>query len=102
MSQEEIITKIKEAVESDPNKDYIQSISLFGSYLHGDAKEDSDVDLLFEPRKSMGYFKLMSIQNQISDKIGREVDLLTKEELSKYFRDKVVNEAKKIYQYEHA
>lgn len=98
MSQEEIISKVREAVEKDPQKDVIKSISLFGSFLHGDAKEDSDVDLLFEANKRISYFTLFAIQDRFAKEVGRSVELLTKEELSKYFRDKVVKEARKIYQ----
>ena len=48
MSKEEIKQKIKEAVEKDPLRENIQSVSLFGSYVHGDFKDDSDVDVLIE------------------------------------------------------
>jgi len=98
MSQKEIAKKVKEAIDSDPNKDYIKCVYLFGSYLHGDAKKDSDLDLLFEPKRKMGYFKLFAIQKMLTDKLGIEVELLTKNELSKYIRNQVVKEAKKIYQ----
>jgi hypothetical protein len=97
LSQKEIIKKINEAVKTDPDKDYIQNIYLFGSHLHGDATENSDIDLLFKPKKKMGYFKLFSIQSRLSNKIGKPVELLTKQELSKYFREKVIKEAKKVY-----
>ena len=98
MGQDEIILKVKEAVAKDPQKDVIKSISLFGSFLHGDNTDKSDVDLLFESKSDISYFTLFAIQDRIAKEIGRPVELLTKEELSKYFRDKVVKEAKKIYQ----
>ena len=100
MSQEEIISKVKEAIESDPDKDYIQSISLFGSFLHGNAKPDSDVDLFFEQRKAMGYFKLFDIQYRLEKKLGHEVDLIPKESIDKYIRDEVIAEGRKIYEHE--
>jgi len=100
VTQEDIKEKIIEAIEADPNKDCIKSISLFGSFLHGDAKENSDVDLLVELRKRIGFFTLLGIQDNLAQKLGRKVDLLTKEDLSKYYRDEVVREAKKIYQYD--
>jgi len=102
MNQKEIISKVREAVESDPNKDYIQSIYLFGSFLHGDATDNSDVDLLFEPRKSMGFFKLFDIQYHLEHKLNKKVDLRTKEDLSKYFRNEVTKEAKRIYDHDEA
>jgi len=98
MSQEEIISKVREAVESDPSKDYIQSIYLFGSFLHGDAKEDSDVDLLFESKKVMSLFELFGVQKRFEEKIGRKVDLIEKDSLDKYIKDEVLAEAEKIYE----
>ncbi len=98
MSQEEIITKVKEAIEADPNKDYIQSISLFGSYLHGDEKKDSDIDLLFEMRRTMSLFKILGVQYRLEEKLGRKVDFIEKESLDKYIKDDVLAEAKKIYE----
>ena len=100
MSQEEIITKVREAIQSDPDKDYIQNISLFGSFLHGDAKPDSDVDLFFEQRKSMGYFKLFDIRRRLEEKLWREVDLIPKDSLDKYIRNEIIAEGKKIYEHE--
>jgi len=100
MSQEEIAKKVKEAIESDPNRDYIQSISLFGSHLHGDARPDSDVDLLVVFRKSLSYFKLFDIQYGIEKKIGRKVDLVPRNSIDKYIKDEVLAEAKKIYERE--
>lgn len=97
MSQEEIISKVKEAIENDPKKDAIASVSLFGSYLHQDSTPESDVDLLVELKKNVGYFTLMAIQNLIEDNVGKSVKLLTKNDLSRYFREQVVNEAKRIY-----
>lgn len=100
MTQEDLIAKVQAAIKSDPKKDHVQRISLFGSFLHGDANNHSDVDLLLEPRKNMGYFTLVALQHRIADKIGRQVELRTKAELSKYFRDRVVNEAQTIYEHD--
>lgn len=98
MSQEDIITKVKEAVESDPNKDYIQSIYLFGSFLHGDAKEDSDVDLLYKSKKTMGLFKMFATQHHFEQILGRKVDLVERDSVDKYIKKEVLAEAKKIYE----
>lgn len=99
MSQEEIARKVKEAIEEDPNKDYIRSVSLFGSYLHGDQKADSDIDLLFEMRKTMSLFRIFALQHHIERKLGRKVDFIEKESLDKYIKKDVLAEAKKIYEY---
>jgi predicted nucleotidyltransferase len=100
MSKQEIKQKIKEAVENDPLKNDIKKVSIFGSYIHGDFKSDSDVDVLIEftPTASIGFFKLAQIQRNMANFTNREVDLLTPEAISKYFREEVINEAETIYE----
>lgn len=100
MSKQEIKQKIKEAVEKDPLKENIQRVSLFGSYVHGDFKDDSDVDVLIEftPTARIGFFKLAQIKRNMENFADREVDLLTPEAISKYFREEILKEAEKIYE----
>ncbi len=100
MSKQEIKQKIKEAVESDSLKNEVEKIMLFGSYLHENFREDSDVDLLieFSPNSHIGFFRLVEIQNKLSEAAGKKVDLLTLEALSKYFKDEVLAEAEVIYE----
>jgi predicted nucleotidyltransferase len=98
MSQEEIITKVKEAVQADPNKDYIQSIYLFGSFLHGDAKKDSDVDLLYETRKTMSLFEVGGMCHRLENKLGRKVDFVPRGRVIKQLKEKILLEAIKIYE----
>jgi predicted nucleotidyltransferase len=97
MSKEEIKEKITEAVKSSPYRDYIQSISLFGSFLHGNQKKDSDVDLLINLKSSIGFFELFDIQQDLEKKLGRKVDLATPGGLNKYIKNDVLSEAKKVY-----
>ena len=77
----------------------IQRLSLFGSALHGDLRADSDVDLLVEyaPGSQVGlvFFQHMA---DLSEIIGREVDLRTAEDLSPYFRKAVCEEAIPIFE----
>lgn len=98
MSKEEIKEKIIEAVKSSPYRDYIQSISLFGSYLHGETKKGSDIDLLVRLKRGIGLFEFVGIQQDLEKKLGREVDLVTPDGLSKYIKDEVLSEAKKVYE----
>lgn len=79
----------------------IRKLSLFGSILREDFNPDrSDVDFLVEflPEARIGYFELVRVENELSAIIGRKADLRTPQELSKYFRQEVIDEA--ITQYE--
>ena len=76
----------------------IRRLSLFGSVLRGDFREDSDVDVMveFEPGMTPGS-GFIGIQDELSALLGRQVDLNTPRSLSKYFRDEVLREAEALY-----
>lgn len=71
---------------------HICKLSLFGSQLKGTARLDSDVDLLveFEPNHIPSLFELTRMEAEISDLIGKKVDLRTAGDLSHYFRSQVL------------
>ncbi|HZF04398.1 MAG TPA: nucleotidyltransferase domain-containing protein [Patescibacteria group bacterium] len=73
---------------------HIRRLALFGSVLRDDFTPDSDVDVLveFEEGKTPG-FAYFTMQEELSDILGRRADLKTPNELSKYFRDEVLAEA---------
>lgn len=100
MSKQEIKQKIKEAVEKEPLKNSIQKVSLFGSYIHGDFADNSDVDVLIEftPMARVGFFKLAQIKRNMEKFVNKEIDLLTPEAISKHFRKQVLKESEKIYE----
>jgi predicted nucleotidyltransferase len=76
----------------------IRRLALFGSVLRDDFGPDSDVDVLveFEPGHLPG-FAFVSIEQELSSLLGRNVDLNTPGSLSRYFRDQVVREAQDQY-----
>ena len=78
---------------------HIRRLSLFGSVLKGNARPDSDVDLLVEFEKDAkgGYFELCGIEIELAELIGRSVDLRTEHDLSGYFRQEVVQNALQLY-----
>jgi len=100
MDKELLKTKLLQAVKNNPHYADIRCVSLFGSHIHGEAEEDSDVDVLIEfmPEATVGFFKLAQIQRSIADFVGRKVDLLTPDALSKYFRDEVLAQAEYVYE----
>lgn len=79
------------------HRHHIRRLSLFGSTLKGTARPDSDVDLLveFEPEARPSLLTMAQIEIELSALLdGRRVDLRTREDLSRYFRDEVVHMAK--------
>ncbi|NJN56540.1 MAG: nucleotidyltransferase family protein [Leptolyngbyaceae cyanobacterium SL_5_9] len=79
----------------------IRKLSLFGSILREDFNPDrSDVDFLVEflPNATPGFFGLVGMENELSTMIGRKADLRTPQELSRYFRQEVMDEAMPQYE----
>lgn len=77
---------------------YIRKLSLFGSVLRDDFTPQSDVDVLveFELGKTPG-LAIVKMEDELSYLLGRVVDLRTPSDLSRYFRDRVLQEALIVY-----
>ncbi|MFH1087533.1 MAG: nucleotidyltransferase family protein [Chloroflexota bacterium] len=75
-------------------KHHVRKLSLFGSVLREDFRPESDIDVLveFEPGHVPG-FGIVDMEDELSQLVGRKVDLRTANDLSKYFREQVVREA---------
>ncbi len=75
----------------------VTAVGVFGSMARGEATADSDLDLLvnFGERKSL--LDLAKLQRDLSTAIGRNVDLLTKDAISPYLRDRILSEVRMIY-----
>ena len=74
---------------------HISKLSFFGSVLRDDFAPGSDVDVLveFEQGTQVGLITLAAMEIELSDTLGRKVDLNTGGFLSPYFRDEVLLEA---------
>jgi predicted nucleotidyltransferase len=78
---------------------HIRRLSLFGSQLKGTAGPQSDVDLLveFDPEYVPGLLGISSMEIELSQLLGRTVDLRTPGDLSRHFREEVVRSAEPQY-----
>jgi uncharacterized protein len=73
----------------------IRRLSFFGSVLRDDFGSESDVDVLveFALDAGVGLFEFVDLQRELSELLGREVDLHTPASLSHFFRERVVDSA---------
>ncbi len=74
----------------------IRRLAVYGSALRGELRPDSDVDVLveFEPGRTPGLLGIARLERELSPLFdGRKVDLRTAEDLSRYFRENVIEEA---------
>jgi len=98
MNQTSHIELPRDKVAAFCKRNRIRKLSIFGSALRGDFRPDSDVDVLveFEPGHVPG-LAFFAMQNELSEILGRKVDLNTPQFLSRYFRDQVLAEAEVQY-----
>jgi predicted nucleotidyltransferase len=89
----------KRKIERFCRKYHIVYLALFGSVLTSNFSKKSDIDILvrFEKRHIPHLFNFAGIESELSEIIGREVDLKTPNDLSPLFRDEVLAKAKTIY-----
>jgi uncharacterized protein len=77
---------------------HIRRLAFFGSVLRDDFTPDSDIDVLVEFQVGSTHgFAFARMQDELSEILGRRVDLNTVNSLSKYFRDEVLAEAEELY-----
>jgi predicted nucleotidyltransferase len=76
-------------------KHHIRRLAFFGSVLRNDFRPDSDVDVLveFEPNVSVGLIRMAGMELELSQLLGRKADLRTPQDLSRYFRQEVLESA---------
>ncbi len=89
----------KERIAEFCRRNHIRRLALFGSVLRDDFTPESDVDVLvdFEPDARVGLLGLARMEIELSELLGRRVDLNTPGFLSDYFRDEVLTEAEIQY-----
>lgn len=93
------VTIAREELATFCRRHHICRLALFGSVLRDDFGPDSDIDVLveFAPGARVGLIKMSGIEEELSLLFGRKVDLRTAADLSRYFRDQVVEAAEVQY-----
>ena len=89
----------RERIAEFCRKHHIQKLAVFGSALREDFRPDSDVDVLvwFVPEEHITLFDMVAMEDELTEIIGRKVDLRTPEDLSRLFRQEVVEESEVQY-----
>jgi uncharacterized protein len=91
----DFINAIVQTVVRKYSKEEIKAIYLFGSYARGEATDQSDVDFLIEPGEKLDYFKLGGLNEELREKLHRDVDTalipgLSPEILGEANKDKIL------------
>lgn len=73
----------------------VRKASIFGSYARGEQKKGSDIDILIEPPKGMG-FGFVSIAFDLEKALGKKVDLLTYKGISPHLKKYILEDEVKV------
>ncbi|MEI6304597.1 MAG: nucleotidyltransferase family protein [Candidatus Taylorbacteria bacterium] len=92
------IAEIQEKISPVLKSYGVTYAGIFGSVSRGEDLPGSDIDILIKLGKPMGMFSYMSLIEAIQDILGRKVDIVTEQSLSKFVRPYVMPELKTIYE----
>ena len=93
MLKKELLDKIVRKLKNEG----VKKIGVFGSYMRGEEKPGSDIDVIveFSDRKSL--LELVRIERELSEELGIKVDLLTEKSISPYLLDTIQKQTEVIY-----
>ncbi len=89
------LEKLKPKIIEILKKNKIKKAGIFGSYSRGEEKKNSDIDIIIQPVKGMG-FKFVGLEIQLSDKLKKKIDLVSYNGLSPYLREKILDQEVRI------
>ena len=80
-------------------RNQIRRLAFFGSVLRDDFTPESDIDVLveFASGANVGLLEFVDLQRELSELLGRDVDLHTPASLSHFFRERVLRAAEVAY-----
>lgn len=93
-----LITNNRKKLLEICKKDDIVFMAIFGSFVTGDYKKDSDIDILVRFSKPKSLLELVRIERAFSEVLGRKTELLTEASISPYIRDKIKKEMEVFYE----
>ena len=77
-------------------KEYaVKEIGLFGSFSNGTNTEDSDIDLIVELEKPIGW-KFFSLELYLENVFNRKIDLVTKNSIKEQLKDSILGQVNYI------
>ena len=91
-TRQDILSSLKKLKREVTREYSVKKIGLFGSVSRSVETEQSDVDLLVEFSKPVGFVTFMRLENFLSERLGERVDLVTSDSLKPVIREDVLAE----------
>ena len=93
---EEITAKIKENIPYFVDKYKVKSLGIFGSYVRGEQKKRSDLDVLVEFSEPISLLQYVALERELGERTGKKVDLVMKKTLKPRIRKYILDEVRYI------
>ena len=85
-----------EKISSFLKQEGATKVAVFGSYVRGEERPESDIDVLVEFSENKSLLTMVRIERELSEFLGVKVDLITEESISPYLSNGIKREAKVI------
>lgn len=90
------VDQIKQKVVPILKEAGVKRSSLFGSYVRGENKENSDIDMLVDFPRGKGLFEFVGLEHELEEALGKKVDLVTYKSLHPLLKNRILAEQMQI------
>ena len=90
------INEIKRKAIPLLKKHGVVKAGIFGSYARGEAKKNSDIDILVRFKAGKGYFDLVRLEMELKTKLKKKVDLITYRSINHLLKEKILQDEVKL------
>mgnify|MGYP001572432825 CR=1 FL=1 len=94
-SDDELV-RIKKTIVKTLKKYGIKKAGIFGSYVRGEQKKKSDIDVLIEPTENMSLLDFIHVKHELEDKLKIKVDLISYNGIHPLLKNQILSEEVKI------
>jgi hypothetical protein len=96
MTIERLLAEKREAILRLAASRGARNVRVFGSVARGEAREDSDIDLLIDVESGRSLLDVIGLWLDLQELLGRKVDLLTEGGVNRHLRDAILSEARPL------
>lgn len=89
---QEMRTVLREHMKELKERYGVKELGIFGSCVRGEAGAESDVDILVDFERPIGFFKFLELEEYLSRLIGRRVDLVSRRALKPHIGKNILRE----------
>jgi len=93
---EAFLSEIRSLFPTLKRQYHVSTLEVFGSFVRGEEKRDSDLDLLVTFDETPTLYRFVALENQLSDTLGVKVDLVMKDSLKPSNGKFILDEAQPI------